>query len=145
MMSQEKINNHEAVKGWESWMNNLIIEETIRKENIPFYPYSEFKNVELINGNICKATFKPFQRAVALKHVPLSDYFTLDSLISEVSLHQFLYSIIRISTNNFLFLIKKKKIKRHRKLEIHDCILKFYGLTKQGKKKKINFYSNIYS
>ncbi|RHZ77878.1 hypothetical protein Glove_169g47 [Diversispora epigaea] len=105
MMSQEKTNDHEAIKGWDTWMNNLIIDETIRKENISFYQYSEFKNVELIDGNVYKATFKPIQKMVTLKYVTLTDYFTLENLINE--------------------------IKRHQKLENHDSILKFYGITKQ--------------
>ncbi|RHZ89389.1 hypothetical protein Glove_15g15 [Diversispora epigaea] len=85
-------------------MDNLIIEDNIQKENIPFYKYSEFQNVKLITANIFKATSKISQKTVALKNVYLN-HNTLDNLINE--------------------------IKRHRKLEIHDSILKFYGITKQ--------------
>ncbi|RHZ64741.1 hypothetical protein Glove_320g194 [Diversispora epigaea] len=101
-MSQEKINEKE----WDTWDgDNLIIEDTIQKENIPFYQYSEFENVKLINGNVYKAIFKISQKTIALKCVSLNNKFTLDNLINEV--------------------------KRHRKLEIHDSILKLYGITKQ--------------
>ncbi|RHZ80809.1 hypothetical protein Glove_132g99 [Diversispora epigaea] len=94
-------------KEWEIWMDNLIIEDIIQKENIPFYQYSEFQNVKLISANIFKATFKISQKTVALKNVYLNnnDKSTLNNLING--------------------------IKRHRKLEIHDSILKFYGITKQ--------------
>ncbi|RHZ75050.1 hypothetical protein Glove_217g5 [Diversispora epigaea] len=87
-------------------MDNLIIEDIFKKENIPFYQFSEFQNVKLISSNIFKATFKIFQKTVVLKNLYLNDNdkFTLDNLINE--------------------------IKRHRKLEIHDSILKFYGITK---------------
>ncbi|RHZ75174.1 hypothetical protein Glove_217g140 [Diversispora epigaea] len=102
-MSQEKTNEKELG----TWMDNLIIDSIFKKENVPFYQYSEFQNVKLINANIFKATFKSSQNTVALKNVYLNynDKFTLDKLINE--------------------------IKRHRKLEIHDSILKFYGITKQ--------------
>ncbi|RHZ79855.1 hypothetical protein Glove_140g71 [Diversispora epigaea] len=88
-------------------MDNLIIENTFQKENFPFYQYSEFQNVKLINANIFKATFKISQKTVAFKNIYLNDNdkFTLDNLINE--------------------------IKRYRKLGIHDSILKFYGITKQ--------------
>ncbi|RHZ89385.1 hypothetical protein Glove_15g12 [Diversispora epigaea] len=91
-MSQEKKNEKE-------WMNNLII--PFQKENIPFYRYSEFENVKLITKNVYKATFKASQKTVALKNLYLNDNdkFTPDNLIYE----------------NLA-----KKIKRHRKLEIHD-------------------------
>ncbi|RHZ77785.1 hypothetical protein Glove_173g36 [Diversispora epigaea] len=107
-MSQGKTN--------ETWMDNLIIEDTIQKENIPFYKYSEFQIVKLITANIFKATFKISQKTVALKNVYLdeNDKFTLDNLINE--------------------------IKRHRKLEINDSILKFHGITKQ---ENINNYMII--
>ncbi|RHZ86087.1 hypothetical protein Glove_54g159 [Diversispora epigaea] len=92
-------------KAYEKKMDNLIIEDTIQKENIPFYQYSEFENVKLIAANIFKAAFKISQKTIALKCVSLNDKFTLENLTNE--------------------------IKRHRKLEIHDSILKFYGITKQ--------------
>ncbi|RHZ81008.1 hypothetical protein Glove_130g199 [Diversispora epigaea] len=100
-MFQEKTNEKE----WEAWMDNLIIEDTLQKENISFYQYSEFENIKLISGNIYKATLKTFQKTVALKCISLNNKFTLDNLINE--------------------------IKRYRKLEIHDNILKYYGITKQ--------------
>ncbi|RHZ79843.1 hypothetical protein Glove_140g29 [Diversispora epigaea] len=102
-MFQEKRNEYEATREWETWMDNLIIEDTFQKENIPFYQYSEFENVKLLSRNVFKATFKISQKTVALKSIILNN--TLDSLINE--------------------------IKRHRKLEIHDSILKFYGITKK--------------
>ncbi|RHZ74776.1 hypothetical protein Glove_219g122 [Diversispora epigaea] len=100
-MSQGKTNEKE----WETRMDNLIIEDKIQKENIPFYQYSEFNNIKLIVANIYKATFKITQKTVALKNVYLNDNVKLDNLINE--------------------------IKRYRKLEIHDGILKFYGIIKQ--------------
>ncbi|RHZ75090.1 hypothetical protein Glove_217g13 [Diversispora epigaea] len=101
-MSQRKTNEKE----WGTFMdNNLIIEDIFKKENIPFYQFSEFQDVKLITANIFKATFKITQKTVALKNVYLNDNEKLDKLINE--------------------------IKRHRKLEIHDSILKFYGITKQ--------------
>ncbi|RHZ55525.1 hypothetical protein Glove_414g7 [Diversispora epigaea] len=100
-MSQERTNEKE----WETWMDNLIIEDTFQKENIPFYQYSEFENVKLIGRNGCEAIFKTSQKTVALKCVSLNDEVALDILINE--------------------------IKKHRKLEIHDSILKLYGITKQ--------------
>ncbi|RHZ89542.1 hypothetical protein Glove_13g41 [Diversispora epigaea] len=86
-------------------MDNLITDDIIQKENIPFYQYSELQNVKLITANIFKASFKISQKTIALKCISLNDKFTLDNLINE--------------------------IKRHRKLKINDCILKFYGITKQ--------------
>ncbi|RHZ81793.1 hypothetical protein Glove_117g171 [Diversispora epigaea] len=91
-----------------------IIEDIIQKENIPFYQYTEFQNLKLITANIFKATFKISQKITVLKCVYLNDKFTINNLINE--------------------------IKRYRKLEIHDNILKFYGLTKQ---ENINNYMII--
>ncbi|RHZ86003.1 hypothetical protein Glove_57g122 [Diversispora epigaea] len=99
-MSREKINE----KVWNTWVN-LIIEDTIQKENIPFYQYSKFENVKLISENVYKATFKISQTTITLKYVSLNDRFTLDNLIN--------------------------KVKIYRKLEIHNSILKLYGITKQ--------------
>ncbi|RHZ85822.1 hypothetical protein Glove_60g152 [Diversispora epigaea] len=92
-------------KEWETWMEDLIIEDTIQKENIPFYKYSEFQNVKLIAANVFKATFKISKKTVALENVYLND-----------------------------------EVKRHRKLETHDSILKFRGITK---KKNIKNYKII--
>ncbi|RHZ64392.1 hypothetical protein Glove_325g9 [Diversispora epigaea] len=101
-MSQGKLSEKE----WETWMDNLIIEDTtIQKENITFYQYSEFENVKLISGNVYKANFKISQKPIALKYVSLNDKFTLDNLINEV--------------------------KSHRKLEIHNNILELHAITKQ--------------
>ena len=66
------------------WMDNLIIEDALQKENILFYQYSEFEDVKLISGNVYKATFKTSQKTVALKCISLNDKFTLDNLINEV-------------------------------------------------------------
>ncbi|RHZ85380.1 hypothetical protein Glove_66g47 [Diversispora epigaea] len=109
-MPQEKTNEKE----WKTWIDKLIIEDTIQKENIPFYQYSEFENVKMISGNVYKATFKISQKTIALKCVYLNDKFTLDNLIND--------------------------IKIHRKLEIYDSILKLYGITK---KKNISDYMII--
>ncbi|RHZ75049.1 hypothetical protein Glove_217g4 [Diversispora epigaea] len=106
-MFQEKTNEKE----WETWMDNLIIKDAIQKENIPFYQYSEFENVKLIGRNVCEAIFKTSQKTVALKCVSLNDEATLDNLINE--------------------------IKKHRKLEIHDSILKLNGITKQENTKNL--------
>ncbi|RHZ66125.1 hypothetical protein Glove_309g141 [Diversispora epigaea] len=100
-MSQEKTNEKE----WEAWMDNLIIEDTLQKEIISFYQYSEFEDVKLVSGNVYKATFKTLQKTVALKCISLNDKFTLENLRNE--------------------------IKRYRKLEIHDNILKHYDITRQ--------------
>ncbi|RHZ70142.1 hypothetical protein Glove_275g105 [Diversispora epigaea] len=94
-------------KELETWMDNLTIEDNIQKENIPFYQYSEFENVKLIGRNVYKATFKTSQKTVDLKCVYLNNKITQDNLINEV------------------------EIKIHRKLEIHDSFLKFYGITKK--------------
>ncbi|RHZ84319.1 hypothetical protein Glove_83g87 [Diversispora epigaea] len=102
-------------KEWETWMDNLIIEDIIQKENIPFYQYSEFENVKLINRNVYEAIFKTSQKTVALKCISLNDKFTLNNLINE--------------------------IKKHRKLEIHDTILKLYGITQ---KENTNNYMVIF-
>ncbi|RHZ84582.1 hypothetical protein Glove_79g82 [Diversispora epigaea] len=56
-MSQK--NNHNSIREWETWMHNLIIEE-----NIPFYQYSEFVNVNAIGENVYKATFKISQKTI---------------------------------------------------------------------------------
>ncbi|RHZ79856.1 hypothetical protein Glove_140g79 [Diversispora epigaea] len=79
-----------------------IFEDTIQEENITFYQYSEFENVKLISRNVYEAIFKTFQKTVTLKCVFLNDKY------------------------NFI-----GEIKRYRKLEINDGILKFYGIIKQ--------------
>ena len=85
-------------------MDNLIIEDTIQKENIPFYKYPEFHNVKLTNANIFKATFKISQKTIALKCVSLNDKFTLDNLINEVS-YWIIYFIIKFVVNILIFAI----------------------------------------
>ncbi|RHZ79823.1 hypothetical protein Glove_140g11 [Diversispora epigaea] len=77
----------------------------------PFYHYSRFENIRIINKNVYKANIKKIISqqektvTVALKCIALNNKFTLNNFINEV--------------------------KRHRKLEINDNILKFYGITKQ--------------
>ncbi|RHZ45735.1 hypothetical protein Glove_658g1 [Diversispora epigaea] len=83
--------------------------------DIPFYNYSRFENVKLINKNVYKANIQKIisqqnetvtAEVVALKCTSLNNKFTLNNFINEV--------------------------KRHRKnLEINDNILKLYGITKQ--------------
>ncbi|RHZ60889.1 hypothetical protein Glove_350g101 [Diversispora epigaea] len=79
-------------------------------EDIPFYHYSKFENVKLINKNnknVYKALIKKIvsqQEKTAAEVVALK-YISLNNLINEV--------------------------KRHRKLEINESILKFYGITNQ--------------
>ncbi|RHZ48309.1 hypothetical protein Glove_553g3 [Diversispora epigaea] len=109
-MSQEKTNEKE----WETWVDNLIIEDTFQKEKITFYQYSEFVNVKSISKNVYEATFKTSQKIIVLKCISLNNKFTLDNLINE--------------------------IKRYQKLEIHDSVLKFYGITRQ---ENINNYMFI--
>ncbi|RHZ60869.1 hypothetical protein Glove_350g57 [Diversispora epigaea] len=99
-------------------MENLSIEDTIQKENITFYQYSEFESVKSISRNVHVANFKTSQKTIALKCISLNTKFTMDNLINE--------------------------IKRYRKLKIHDGILKFYGITKQGTNIQILKNTNIY-
>ncbi|RHZ81656.1 hypothetical protein Glove_117g330 [Diversispora epigaea] len=61
-------------------MDNLIIEDTLQKENIPFYQYSEFEDAKSISGNVYKATFKTSQKCISL-----NDKFSLDNLKNENS------------------------------------------------------------
>ncbi|RHZ78463.1 hypothetical protein Glove_164g69 [Diversispora epigaea] len=111
-MSQRKINNIITINS--NPKARTEYDEDI--EDISFYHYSKFENVNLINKNIknvCKAHIKKIVsqqertivEVVALKSISLNDKFTLKNFINEV--------------------------KRHRKLEINDNILKFYGITKQ--------------
>ncbi|RHZ60930.1 hypothetical protein Glove_350g99 [Diversispora epigaea] len=78
-------------------------------EDIPFYHYSKFENVKLINENVknvYKAHIKRIvsqQEKTAVEIIALK-YISLNNLINEV--------------------------KRHRKLETNGSILKFYGITK---------------
>lgn len=76
-MPQEKANERE-------WMDEVIMEDTIQEDDPPLYQYSEFENVELVGGNVYKATVKTSQDTVALKCVRLTDEFTLDGLMNEV-------------------------------------------------------------
>ncbi|RHZ60988.1 hypothetical protein Glove_350g114 [Diversispora epigaea] len=104
-MSQRKSNNNVTINNNNSKVNR------IEYDGIPFYHYSKFENVKLINKNGYKAHINKIVSqqettvAVTLKHVSLNNKFTL---------------------NNFI-----KEVKRHRKLENNDSILKFYGITKE--------------
>lgn len=80
-MSPEATNE----KGWEVWIDGIVIEDAIQRENIPFYRYSEFENVSLIGGDVYKAVFKTPQGIVVLKKINFNDTFTIDNLISDVS------------------------------------------------------------
>ncbi|RHZ87887.1 hypothetical protein Glove_29g125 [Diversispora epigaea] len=82
--------------------------------DITFYHYSRFENIKKINKNVYKADIKKIisqqkktvaEVVVVLKCISLNNNFTLNDFINEV--------------------------KKHRKLEISDNILKFYGITKQ--------------
>ncbi|RHZ60953.1 hypothetical protein Glove_350g135 [Diversispora epigaea] len=101
-MSQRKTNNNITID------NNS--KASVECEDIPFYHYSKFENVKLINKNnknVYKAHIKKIvsqQEKTAAEVVALK-YTSLNNLINDV--------------------------KRHRKLEINDIILKFYGITKQ--------------
>ncbi|RHZ73168.1 hypothetical protein Glove_232g45 [Diversispora epigaea] len=169
-MSQDKPNEHEDTKEWETWMDNLIIEDTLQKENIPFYQYSEFENVKLISGNIYEAFFKISRKTIALKCIKrhrkleihdnilkfygitkqenANNYMIILEYSNNGSLRQYLktnfqkmdwntkLNLAKQISNVLMYLhsneiIHGKLIKRHRKLEIHDNILKFYGITKQ--------------
>ncbi|RHZ66076.1 hypothetical protein Glove_309g46 [Diversispora epigaea] len=75
-MSQEKTNEKE-------WIDNLIIDDILQKENIPLYQYFEFENIKLISLNVYKATFRTIQKTVVLKCISLKNKFTLDNLGNE--------------------------------------------------------------
>ncbi|RHZ61002.1 hypothetical protein Glove_350g121 [Diversispora epigaea] len=87
--------------------NNITINriEYEYDEDIPFYHYSKFENVKLVNKNVYKAHIKKI--------------VSKQEKVEVVALKC-------ISLNNFT-----KEVKRHRKLESNDSILKFYGITKQ--------------
>ncbi|RHZ89466.1 hypothetical protein Glove_13g30 [Diversispora epigaea] len=100
-MSQRKTNNIITFN------NNPKASRTKYDDDTLFYHYSKFENVKLINKNVYKAHIK--------KIVSQQE----KTLVEVVSLKY-------ISLNNFI-----KEVKRHRKLENNDSILKFYGITKQ--------------
>ncbi|RHZ61003.1 hypothetical protein Glove_350g120 [Diversispora epigaea] len=108
-MSQRKTNNNITI----NFNPRTFLTE--HDEDIPFYHYSKFENVKLINKNVrnvykahIKKTVsqeKTVAEVVTLKRISLNNKFALDNFINEV--------------------------KRHQKLEFNDSILKFYGITKQ--------------
>ncbi|RHZ60888.1 hypothetical protein Glove_350g102 [Diversispora epigaea] len=79
-------------------------------EDIPFYHYSKFENVKLIDKNV-----KNFYKA----HIKKIDSQQEKTAVEVVALKY-------VSLNNLMH-----EVKRHRKLEINDSILKFYGITKE--------------
>ncbi|RHZ81690.1 hypothetical protein Glove_117g195 [Diversispora epigaea] len=107
-MSQSKTNNNFTTK------NNSKAGRTEFDEDIPFYNYSKFENVELINKNF-KSVYKANIKKVSQQEKTITEVVTLKciSLNNEFTL------------NNFI-----NEVKRYRKLEINDNFLKFYGITK---------------
>ncbi|RHZ60890.1 hypothetical protein Glove_350g100 [Diversispora epigaea] len=100
-MSQRKTNNNFTINNSDSKAS-----EAEYDDDIPFYQYSKFENVKLISKNVYKAH---------IKKIDLQQ----EKTAVEVALKY-------ISLNNFI-----NEVKRYRKLEINDNILKFYGITKQ--------------
>ncbi|RHZ73570.1 hypothetical protein Glove_230g24 [Diversispora epigaea] len=101
---RRKINNNNIT------INNSSKASAEYDKDIPFYHYSKFENVNLINENV-KNVYKA--------HIKKKDSHQEKTAVEVVALKY-------ISLNNLV-----NEVKRHRKLEINDSILKFYGITKQ--------------
>ncbi|RHZ60957.1 hypothetical protein Glove_350g141 [Diversispora epigaea] len=92
--------------------NNITVNNNSRTEydDIPFYHYSKFENVKMINKNVKNVYKAHIKKIVSQQEKPVVEVVALKY----------------ISLNNFI-----NEVKRHRKLEINDSILKFYGITNQ--------------
>ncbi|CAB5387478.1 unnamed protein product [Rhizophagus irregularis] len=82
------------------------LENLISEERIEYFEYSDFKNLQLIGkgsfGNVFRATWRDATRYFALKSFN-NDKQTLKKIVEELTLH--------------------------RKVDIHENILRFYGIT----------------
>ncbi|CAG8668555.1 7001_t:CDS:2 [Funneliformis caledonium] len=87
--------------------NEMWLQEAIDNEHIKYQRYSTFENKERIGqgsmGEVYKATSTEFQKTVALKKFKISSKFTINEIINEIKLH--------------------------RKVDLHDNILRFHGVT----------------
>ncbi|CAG8474295.1 12696_t:CDS:2 [Funneliformis mosseae] len=91
--------------------NEIWLQGAIDNEHIIYQRYSTFENIERIGhgtmGEVYKATSSRFQKSVALKKFKISSKFTINEIINEIKLH--------------------------RKVDLHDNILRFHGVTTLGK------------
>ncbi|CAB4417904.1 unnamed protein product [Rhizophagus irregularis] len=92
--------------------NNIYIdwlEEKISSEYLIYYDYSEFKNFTIIgkgsSANVYRANYKNTDNFVALKHFYNNYTTTLKEFINEIKLQ--------------------------RRVDFHENILRFYGITKE--------------
>ncbi|RHZ79910.1 hypothetical protein Glove_140g67 [Diversispora epigaea] len=85
----------------ETWMDNLIIEDIIQEENIPYYQYFEFENVKLISRNVYEAIFKTSLKTIALKCIKqYRKWETHDSILKFYGITK------RESTNNYMIILE---------------------------------------
>ncbi|RHZ60868.1 hypothetical protein Glove_350g119 [Diversispora epigaea] len=108
-MSQRKSNNNITI-------NNNNSEAKRTDEDIPFYHYSKFENVKLINENVKNVYKAHVQKITSQQENTVAEVVTL-KCISQNN---------KFTLKNFI-----NEIQRHRKLEFNDSILKFYGITKE--------------
>ncbi|CAG8728515.1 11174_t:CDS:2, partial [Acaulospora morrowiae] len=105
-MALELKDDHEVEAEWRPWIKDLIAENIFQRESTLFYHHNQFEHVKAIeNKNAYIATLKGLKKTVFLKPIYMTSDFTIRDMI-----------------NN---------IKKHKKLEIHDGILEFYGITMQ--------------
>ena len=104
------------------------LEKSIEDEYLNHYEYSEFENLESIGsgsyGNVFRANLKDTDSLFALKTFN-NDKITLKEVVNEVIIQKNSSLIISIfKLNSFL------QIKLQKKVDFHENILRFYGITR---------------
>ncbi|CAB5371170.1 unnamed protein product [Rhizophagus irregularis] len=79
-----------------------LLEKLITEERIIYYKYSDFKNVQQIEGNVFRATWKSADTFLALKS--FNNKKATQKIVNEINLYK--------------------------KVDLHPNVLKFHGITK---------------
>ncbi|RHZ70133.1 hypothetical protein Glove_275g36 [Diversispora epigaea] len=128
-MSQEKTNEKE----WGTWIDNLIIEDTFQKENIPFYQYAEFQD----NSNNYMIIFE-YVNEGSLRQFLKTNFQKLDWNIKLNLALQIANSLMFLHTND----ISHGRLNSENILVYNGIIkLNVFGLTKFNSN-SLSFFTN---
>ena len=105
------------------------LEKSIENEYFNHYEYSEFKNLKPIGsgsyGSVVRANWKNTDSLFALKTFN-NDKTTLKEVVNEVVIQELKILTIFIFKLNIFF----SQIKLQKKVDFHENILRFYGITR---------------
>ena len=113
---------------------NGWITDEFYKEQIIFHEFHTFDSMKYIGDAAARAyiaTSRIYRKPMLLRPIVFNQSYTIQNFVNEVNFLSFFFcaSLVYIIERLIISLFQ---VKQHRKVELHDNILRFYGVTKEG-------------